>query len=211
LLQVPDLKKFSDNLVSAEEKEDFLEHIRKYVDIYLPNCPFEVSRTTRYIPEPEAAVRARKDIEKGEIIYLCGKQAKFIGEEPDQDDFSITESIRLRVRFIMAGPTRFANHECEPNARLESNESSEEVKVIALRKIWAGEEITLFYEKNAFGTDNRDCRCETSKPQRKGTLKKTPPYQLRSMRGEIPLDKSTLALMNNRHKELYGREWPTTE
>ncbi|KAH8758864.1 hypothetical protein BGZ57DRAFT_932464 [Hyaloscypha finlandica] len=60
LLQVPDLKSFSDNLASANEKEDFQEHIRKYVDLYLPDCPFEVSRTTRYSPVPEAALKARK-------------------------------------------------------------------------------------------------------------------------------------------------------
>jgi histone-lysine N-methyltransferase SUV420H len=78
LLQVPDLKAFSDSLVSDQDKENFQEHIRKYADIYLPDCPFEVSRTTRYTSEPEAAIKARKDIEKGEIIYLGGTQASFI-------------------------------------------------------------------------------------------------------------------------------------
>jgi histone-lysine N-methyltransferase SUV420H len=178
----------------------------------LPDSPFEVSRTTRYTSEPEAAIKARKDIKKGEVMYLCGTQARFIGEEaPDQDDFSITESSRRKIFFRMLGPARFANHDCEPNARLESSESSEEVKVIALRKIWAGEEITIFYDENAFGKGNCDCLCETSKPQYKSTSEQTPRYELRSIRGEILVDKSILALIKHRHKELYGWEWPRTE
>jgi histone-lysine N-methyltransferase SUV420H len=209
-LQVPDLKSFSDNLASANEKEDFQKHIRKYVDLYLPDCPFEVSRTTRYSTVPEAALKARKNIERGEIIYLCGTQARFTGKEaPDQDDFSFTESNRRKIRLRMLGPTRFANHACSPNAQLISSESYKEVKIVALRKIWAGEEITISYDKNAFGKDNCDCLCETSKPQFHAA--KQAPHYLRSMRGEIPLDKSILTLMELRHKELYGREWPMTE
>jgi [histone H4]-N-methyl-L-lysine20 N-methyltransferase len=212
LLQVPDLKAFSDSLVSDEDKESFQEHIRKYVDIYLPDCPFEVSRTTRYTSEPEAAIKARKDIEKGEIIYLGGTQTSFIGEEaPDLSDFSITESNRRKILSRMLGPARFANHGCEPNARLEPSESSERVKVIALRKIRAGEEITIFYDHDAFGIGNCDCLCETCKPLPKSRPEKTSRYQLRSIRGEIPLKKSILALMKRRHKELYGCVWPQTK
>jgi histone-lysine N-methyltransferase SUV420H len=111
LLQFPGLKAFSDGLVLDEDKESFQEHIRKYVDIYLPDCPFEVSRTTRHTSEPEAAIKARKDIEKGEIIYLGGTQASFIGEEePDLGEFSITESNRRKILSRMLGPARFANH-----------------------------------------------------------------------------------------------------
>jgi histone-lysine N-methyltransferase SUV420H len=72
LLQVPNLKSFLNNLASANEKEDFQKHIRKYVNFYLLDYPFEVSRTTRYSPMPEAALKARKNIKRGEIIYLCG-------------------------------------------------------------------------------------------------------------------------------------------
>ena len=177
----------------------------------MPDCPFEVFRTTRYGFEPEAAIRARKDIEKGEITYLGGMQARFKGDEtPDQDDFSITESSRLRIRSRMLGPVRFANHDCEPNARLESNESSEEVKVIALRKIWTGEEITIFYDLNAFGKDNCDCLCETCKPHPKSIVEKPPHYRVRSTREGIPLDEPILELMKCHHKDLYGWEWPRT-
>lgn len=207
LFQVPDLKRFLDNLASADEKEDLQKHMRKYVNLYLPDCPFEVSRTTRYSPLPEAALKARRDIEKGEITYLCGAQACFTGGEiPDQDDLSVTQSSRHKLLFRMAGPTRFANHECDPNACLKSTEPYDEVKIIALRKIWAGEEITVSYENNAFGRDNCHCLCETSKPR----MAKHASRYLRSVREEIPISKAILALMERRHKELYGWEWPRT-
>jgi hypothetical protein len=45
LLQVPEFKTFLDNLVSAKHKKDFQRYIRKYVDIYLPDCLFKVFRT----------------------------------------------------------------------------------------------------------------------------------------------------------------------
>jgi hypothetical protein len=135
LLQFPDLKVFSDSLVLDKDKESFQEHIRTYVDIYLRDYPFEISRTTQYTSEPEAIIKARKDIEKGEIIYLGGTQASFIREEaPDLSNY-------------------------------------------------------LY---------------ETCKPLPKSRPEKTSRYQLRSIRGEIPLKKSILTLMKRRHEELYG-------
>jgi hypothetical protein len=77
LLQVPEFKTFLDNLMSAKHKEDFQRYIRKYVNIYLPDCLFKVFRTAWYTLELEAAIRARKDIKKGEITYLYRTQAMF--------------------------------------------------------------------------------------------------------------------------------------
>ena len=174
---MPNLKTFSDSLISDEDKESFREHIRKYVDIYLPDYLFEVSRTTRYTSQPEAVIKARKDIEKGEIIYLGGTQTSFIGEEaPDLSDFSITESNRHKISYLIRGLVRFANHSYGANAQLEPSESSERVKVIALRKIRAGEEITMFYDYDAFGIGNCDCLYETCKPLPKSRLVKSSRY-----------------------------------
>ena len=74
----------------------------------------------------------------------------------------------------------------------------------------AGEEITISYDENAFGKDNCDCLCETSKPHLYSITKQAP-YYLRSIKGEIPIDKSTFTLMERRHKELYKWEWLITE
>ena len=67
--------------MSANKKEDFKKHIRKYINLYLLNCLFEVLKTTRYSLIPEAVLKARKDIERSEIIYLYKTQASFIKEE----------------------------------------------------------------------------------------------------------------------------------
>jgi hypothetical protein len=98
---------------------------------------------------------------------------------------------------------RFANHDCEPNTWLKLNKLSDEVKVIALRKIWTGEKITIFYEWNAFEKDNCDYFCETCKPYPKNTLEKPPYYIVQSIREEILLDKLTLRLIKRHHKDLY--------
>jgi hypothetical protein len=70
----------------------------------------------------------------------------------------------------------FANYNYEPNAWLEPSELSKLVKVIALRKIQASEEITIFYNYNAFGISNCDCLCETYKPLSKSRPEKTSYY-----------------------------------
>jgi hypothetical protein len=143
----------------------------------LPDCLFEVSRTTRYTSKPEAVIKARKDIEKGEIIYLGETQTSFIREEaPDLSNFSITELNRRKILFRILRPARFANYSYEPNARLEPSELSKRVKVIALRKIRAGKEITIFYNHDAFRIGNCNCLYETCKPFLKSRLEKTSRY-----------------------------------
>ena len=85
ILELPALKKFSQNLKTDKEKEDFRRHLRKYVNIYLPDCPFEVSSTNRYtIDTHEAAVTARTFIKKGDVVkYLCGIQVIMTEEEEE--------------------------------------------------------------------------------------------------------------------------------
>ena len=207
LLKVPVLKPFLESLEDGEN-ESFRKHTRKYFDTYLPDCPFEVTRTTRYTSKPEAALKARSNIEKGEIGYLVGTKASFTEGEIDPDDPSVTKSSRYGIFSVMRGPPSMLNHRCKPNARLEPGQLSEEVIVVALRKIWAGEEITIFYEYNAFGRGNCNCRCEDCVPNMPETL---PRYQLRSARREIPLGKTIFTLIERRHKELYGYEWPKTK
>ena len=56
----------------AKDKQNFQKYIRKYIDIYLLDSSFKVLRTTRYTSKPKAVIKARKDIKKGEVIYLGG-------------------------------------------------------------------------------------------------------------------------------------------
>ena len=151
LLALPGLRKFSESLKTDKEKDDFRRHLRKYINIYLPDCPFEVSSTNRYtVVTHEAAVTARLDIRKGEVVkYLSGIQVIMTPEEEEQinssrRDFSIVVSSRNRSASLFLGPARFANHDCGANARLMTSGTAG-MEIIAVRDIEVGEEITVTY------------------------------------------------------------------
>lgn len=150
-----------------KEKEDFRKHLRKYVNIYLPDCPFEVSSTNRYtVVTHEAAVTARTFIKKGQTVkYLCGIQVLMTEEEEEhikhsRRDFSIVVSSRSRMPSLFLGPARFANHDCGANARLMTT-GRDGMDIIALQDIEVGDEITVTY-----GTSLKKCEIpDISKPR----------------------------------------------
>ena len=141
--------------------------MRKYINIWLPDCPFEVSTTNRYtIVTQEAAATARRFIKKGETIkYLCGNLVAMTAEEEtDLDltrrDFSIVMSSRKKTPSLFLGPARFANHDCNANARLVTR-GSDGMEVVAIRSINIEEEITVTYGDDYFGIGNCECLCRT--------------------------------------------------
>jgi hypothetical protein len=170
ILKLPGLKQYSESFRSPNEVKDFHRHMRKYLDIYLPDCPFEISSTYRYSAfEQDAMIVARKRIVRGEEIkYLCGTAVPLHKEElavlsQDGRDFSIMESIRQNTTSLMLGPARFVNHDEKPNARLDLQGSSG-AKITAIKDIEPGQEITVSYGDDYFGDDNQDCLCETCQP-----------------------------------------------
>ena len=167
LLELPALKRNFQRLPTENEKEYFQRHFRKYVDMYMPDCPFEVSTTNRYtIDTQEAAITARKNIRKGELIkYLIGIQIPITTEEEKELDstkrnFSIVQSSRKGTASLFLGPARFANHDCGANARLTTSGASG-MTIVAAMDINLGEEITVSYGKAYFGLDNDECLCAT--------------------------------------------------
>ena len=167
LLELSGLKKYVNLLRSDREKEDFRRHMRKYINIWLPDCPFEVSTTNRYtIVTHEAAITARRPIRKGETIkYLCGNKVEMTPEEEkDLDitrrDFSVVMTSRKKTPSLFLGPARFANHDCKANAKLVPR-GSEGMLVVAERQISVGDEITVNYGEHYFGEDNCECLCST--------------------------------------------------
>lgn len=175
ILNLCGMRRFFEKLGSADEKENFQRHLRKYVDMYMPNCPFEVNTTNRYtIETQEASITARKDINKGEVIkYLTGIQVAITKqEEKDLDvtrrDFSIVMSSRKKTPSLFLGPARFANHDCDANAKL-STVGLHGMQIVATKDIEVGEEITVTYGVGYFGEDNCECLCATcEKLQRNG-------------------------------------------
>lgn len=166
-MAMPGLAKYMQRLPTKQEKEWFKRHLRKYIQIYLPNCPFEITTTNRYvINQQEAAVTARKKIKKGEEIkYLCGSLVLMTPEEEEnldlaRKDFSIVRSTRRQCAALFLGPARFANHDCDPNGMLVTR-GSDGMQVVARRDIDIGEEITVDYGENYFGENNCECLCAT--------------------------------------------------
>lgn len=167
VLQLAGIKKYFSLLKTEREKEDFRRHMRKYINLWLPDCPFEVSTTNRYtIVTHEASTTARRPIKQGDSIkYLCGNLVAMTPEEEkDLDltrrDFSIVMSSRKKTPSLFLGPARFANHDCNANARLVTR-GSDGMQVYAVRNIRVGEEITVNYGENYFGDGNCECLCGT--------------------------------------------------
>ncbi|KAJ5485486.1 Histone-lysine N-methyltransferase set9 [Penicillium diatomitis] len=167
LLQLPGLRKYLTNLKSPRDKDWFRRHLRKYIQMYQPDCPFEVTTTNRYvITQHEAAICARKFIKAGqEIKYLSGTLVAMTKEEEmdlglTRKDFSVVMSSRRKTPSFFLGPARFANHDCDANGRLVTR-GTEGMSVMATRDIHAGEEITVSYGEDYFGIDNCECLCQT--------------------------------------------------
>ena len=161
-------------------------HLRKYLSIYLPDCPFEVSNTNRFASNaPDAAIIARKFIKKGqEIKYLQGIKAR-VGKDDQEamkrsgQDFSLLE---LDIgTYVMLGPASFVNHSRKFNARLSIR--GQFIQVIAEEDIEIEEEITIYYSKDYF----------------------YPGDEVLENSGE---EEGIVAARRERHWKLYGREWP---
>jgi histone-lysine N-methyltransferase SUV420H len=157
LLAFPGIKAFSNNLRSAKEHAAFRQHMTRYLKLYLPDCPFEISSTNRYTGTTfEATIISRRDICEGEEIkYLCGTRAILtLEEEEDLDErsknFSIIITTRNQATSLLAGPGRFANHDCNANARLTTPGISG-LQIFAVRNIGIGEEITVTYDQTVSG------------------------------------------------------------
>lgn len=167
LLRLPGIQRYLRSLSTMDEREHFQKHLRKYVNIYLPDCPFEVSTTNRYeITTSEASAVARKNIKKGDIIrYLSGIQVAMTKEEEEdldvmKRDFSIVMSSRKKTPSLFLGPARFANHDCDANARL-STTGAHGMQIVSVKDIEIGDEITVTYGEDYFGEDNCECLCAT--------------------------------------------------
>ncbi|KAI5465345.1 hypothetical protein BGZ63DRAFT_399820 [Mariannaea sp. PMI_226] len=167
ILQIDGIRRFLNGLKMDMEKTDFRRHLRRYLQIYLPDCPWEVNSTNRYtIVSHEAAVTARRSIRRNESVkYLSGISLNITPEEEKElsnrkKDFSIVVSSRSKCTSLFMGPARFANHDCNANAKLMTT-SGAGIEIIATRPIEAGDEITVTYGENYFGEANCECLCKT--------------------------------------------------
>lgn len=167
LLELPGLKRYRKSLRLRAVHENFLRHLRKYINMYKTDCAWEVSTTNRYtITTFEAAVTARQRIKQNQVIqYLVGTLVRLTADESEKLDttnrnFSIVCTGRKMNQSIFLGPARFANHDCDANARLVPK-GDDSMEVVAIKNIEVGEEICVSYGNDYFGPNNIDCLCAT--------------------------------------------------
>lgn len=149
-----------------------------YLSIYLPECKFEIDATDRYsfkpkhqqpdstcdkeTPHLEGCVVARQLIEKGQPIpHLNGWLAELEDDSdecfPNETDFSIINT--GNESNLLLGPARFVNHDCNPNCAF--SRKGKQISIRSIKEIHIGQELTVAYAKNYFGSNNKECRCVT--------------------------------------------------
>jgi [histone H4]-N-methyl-L-lysine20 N-methyltransferase len=210
--------------------------MKKYISLYLPDCPFEILGTNRYkITSYEAKIIARKPIGKGqEIKYLYGTRVPITKTQKDELDqrmgfFSIFES-DLRGTSLGLGPVRFVNSDCESNAKIFAGRSK--ITIMAIKDIKIGEEITATYGKNCFGDLNCECLCQSCEDTRGGSWSSGGPrvrgdyltsgsdsgsegWTHSGCLGDTAVQEddalTNACLVCKRHMELYQHQWPQTK
>lgn len=175
-LKLKSVEGFYHSLTSAQQS-DFTTHLRKYLNIYLPEAGFEICSTDRYPgPKAESCIIANRPWKVGEVIHhLSGTLVAMTEEEEDfyetGQDFSILHSSRLDAMCLFLGPARFINHDCDPNGEFRTDGKSIALKLI--KPVGIGEEITVSYSSSYFGPGNTDCLCRTCEHNGKGAYDKS--------------------------------------
>ncbi|CAO3587865.1 unnamed protein product [Absidia cylindrospora] len=161
---------------STKQQQEFIQHMKRYLYMYMPNAGFEIADTRRYGGagrRVEACVSVTKDWKVGDEMRLCTGMIAHL--EPHQEhelkkgnrDISVMWSTRKQCNCLFLGPARFVNHDCEPNAKFISlGPNSVTFKII--KDIKCGDELTAFYGKHYFGENNCECRCATCETKRTG-------------------------------------------
>ncbi|KAK0703377.1 hypothetical protein B0T26DRAFT_792835 [Lasiosphaeria miniovina] len=134
--------------LEALTQKNFRDHLRRYLDMYLADCPFEVNSTNRYdLGREDASITARCRMLRGSAVaYLNGSRVDISREEEGfltshGKDFSIVFSSRRNRNCVFLGPARFVNHDCDANAVLVPEGGG--IQVTTTADIEASEEITV--------------------------------------------------------------------
>lgn len=97
---------------------------------------------------------ANKTFKKGEVIYEVSSEMIF------DRDLGKCAFIGNEKYLCDDGTMYYINHSCEPNITIKTDEN---LKIIALRKIIAGEELVQNYEEIRSEGSRFRCKCKTKK------------------------------------------------
>ncbi|KAJ8653111.1 hypothetical protein O0I10_011252 [Lichtheimia ornata] len=165
-------------LEGGKEKEwnNFIQHMKRYLSMYLPNAGYEICDTRRYSSDSvQARIVATKKWVPGDEIRMCTGGIGYLNPEQDvmlrqtERDFSVMWSTRKSSHCLFLGPARFMNHDCNSNTKfMIVNETAITFKVTKV--IECGEEITTFYGSQYFGSENCECLCHTCESRQEGAF-----------------------------------------
>ncbi|KAM3579369.1 histone lysine methyltransferase Set9 [Umbelopsis sp. WA50703] len=153
---------------TPKQQQEFVQHMKRYLSMYLPNAGYEISETKRYstLKRAEACVLATKDWMVGDELRLCTGAIACLNAKEDaelkqgQRDFSVMYSTRKGCSCLFLGPARFFNHDCDSNCKfIASGQNGITFKLT--KNVACGEELTTYYGKHYFGDNNCECRCVT--------------------------------------------------
>ncbi|CAO3638006.1 unnamed protein product [Cunninghamella blakesleeana] len=161
---------------SPKQQQEFIQHMKRYLYMYMPNAGYEIADTRRYGGagrRVEACVTVTKDWHIGDEMRLCTGMIAHMQPHEEHElkkgnrDISVMWSSRKQCNCLFLGPARFVNHDCDPNAKfIALGQNSVTLKII--KEIKCGEEVTAYYGKHYFGENNCECRCATCETQRTG-------------------------------------------
>jgi len=164
-----------------EMKQRVNDHITLYLKMWDPSSGYSIKACNRYSQDGVEGLGgtlvATRSYERGETIKeLKGCIAVMSAEQQRQilregkNDYSVQYSTSKRQSQLWLGPASFLNHDCKPNAKIEST-GIHTASVKALTDIKENEEILIFYGKEFFGIDNCDCECRTCERRKMGKFK----------------------------------------
>ncbi|CAO3648954.1 unnamed protein product [Cunninghamella echinulata] len=161
---------------NPKQHQEFIQHMKRYLYMYMPNAGYEIADTRRYGGagrRVEACVTVTKDWHVGDEMRLCTGMIAHMDRHQEHElkkgnrDISVMWSSRKQCNCLFLGPARFVNHDCDPNAKfIALGQNSITLKVI--KEIKCGDEVTAYYGKHYFGENNCECRCATCETQRTG-------------------------------------------
>jgi len=164
-----------------EMKQRVNDHIQLYLKMWDPSSGYSIKPCFRYSQDGQDGVGGTlvatcpyhrgeqiKEL-KGCIAVMTAEQQRNILVE-GINDYSVQYSTIKRQSQLWLGPASFLNHDCKPNAKIEST-GPHTASVKAITDIKEDEEILIFYGKEFFGIDNCDCECRTCERRKMGIFK----------------------------------------
>ena len=147
---------------------EYMPDYRKDVEAFLDSEYGKILKLIRYscvnylkdVCFSQLGVFAKCDVKsKLEIPGLIGYLVDIKEDEiiPGFNDFSVIESSRVGVQWLMLGPISFVNASCRPNVAYVNVKNL--MVCVPLREIKAGEELTISYQNHFFGQNNEFCIC----------------------------------------------------